>query len=58
MKKITDKEYEEWQKYRLAQLNGRILTPDAVRFICEAYNFDPAKIGQHFLDTLPGQKKG
>jgi hypothetical protein len=34
-------------------LNGRILTPDGLRFIIEANEYDAQKIGQHFLEMLP-----
>ena len=47
MKQITNKEYEEWQKYKAEKAKGHILLPDPVRFICEA------NIGQHFLEILP-----
>lgn len=29
---------------------GRILTPDGLRIICEANDFDPMRIGLHFLE--------
>ena len=53
MKQITNKEYEEFQKYKSDKLNGRILTPDGLLFIVEAYEYDAQKIGQHFLEMLP-----
>ena len=53
MKQITNKEYEEWQKYKSDKAKGRILQPDTVRFICEANSFDPVKIGRYFLELLP-----
>lgn len=53
MKQITNKEYEEFQKYKSGKLNWRILSPDGFRFIIEAYEYDAQKIGQHFLDMLP-----
>ena len=53
MKQITNKEYEEWQKYKAAKAKGRVLMPDTVRFICEANGMDPEKIGRHFLEVLP-----
>lgn len=53
MKQITNKEYEEWQKYKAAKAKGRVLMPDTVRFICEASGMDPEKIGRHFLEVLP-----
>ena len=36
MKQITNKEYEEWQKYKAEKAKGHVLLPDTVRFICEA----------------------
>jgi len=30
-----------------------ILMPDTLRFICAANEYDPTKIGQHFLEVLP-----
>lgn len=53
MKQITNKEYEEYQKYKKDKFNGRILSPDVLRFIIEANEYDAQKIGQHFLDMLP-----
>ncbi|WP_274939994.1 cytochrome C [Chordicoccus furentiruminis] len=53
MKSIPNKEYEEFQRYKSDKLNGRILTPDGLRFIIEAHDYDAQKIGQHFLDMLP-----
>lgn len=35
MKQITNKEYEEWQKYKVEKAKGHVLLPDTVRFICE-----------------------
>lgn len=53
MKQISNKEYEEWQEYKSKKNKGQILAPDTIRMICESYNYDPTKIGQHFLDVLP-----
>ena len=39
MKQITNKEYEEWQKYKAEKAKGRVLLPDTVRFICEATGY-------------------
>ena len=33
MKQITNKEYEEWQKYKAEKAKGHVLLPDTVRFI-------------------------
>ena len=53
MKQITNKEYEEWQKYKVEKAKGHVLLPDTVRFICEANEMNPEKIGRHFLEILP-----
>lgn len=53
MKQITNKEYEEFQQYKSDKVQGKILTPDGLRFIIEANGYDAQKIGQHFLDMLP-----
>ena len=52
MKQITNKEYEEWQKYKEEKAKGHILMPDTLRFICAANDYDPTKIGQHFPEVL------
>ena len=54
MKRITDAEYDEHMRLKAAVQDDQVLTPDGLRFICEAYEFDAEKIGQHFLDLLPG----
>lgn len=33
MKQITNKEYEEWQKYKAEKAKGDVLLPDTVREI-------------------------
>ena len=53
MKQIKNSEYEEFQKYLHNKNNGRILTPDGLRLICQANDYDAEKIRQHFLEVLP-----
>ena len=53
MKQITNKEYEEWMKYKEEKATGHILLPDAIRFFFDANDIDPEKIGRHFLEVLP-----
>lgn len=53
MKSISNKEYEEYQQYLADKRHGKILTPDGLRFICEANGYDPEKIGTHLLEVLP-----
>jgi hypothetical protein len=50
---ITKKQLADYEQLCKDRNNGRILTPDGLRFICEAYEYDPEKIGKHFLEVLP-----
>ena len=52
MKQITNKDYEEFQKYKEDKLYGRVLTPDGLRLICAAENYDPEAIGKRMLEAL------
>ncbi len=52
MPTITKKELEDYQQLCRDRNNGRILTPDGLRFICEANKNDPEAIGKHMLETL------
>ena len=47
MKQITNKEYEEWQKYKAEKAKGCVLLPDTVRFICEAWLYPLYMIKTH-----------
>ena len=53
MPTITKKQMEEYEKLKRDRDNGRLLTPDGLRFICEANGYGPEKIGKHFLEVLP-----
>ena len=44
---LTKQQIQDYQKLCHERSNGRLLTPDGLRFICEA------KIGQYFLELLP-----
>ena len=35
---------------------SRILTPDGLRFICQANDYDPEKIGRHMLEVMARQQ--
>ena len=52
MKKLTDKEYNEYKQMIEAKNKGRLLTPDGLKLICVAEDYDPEKIGIHFLNIL------
>lgn len=50
---MTKGEIEQYDKWKRLADNGLMLTPDGLRFICEACEYDPMKIGIHILDVLP-----
>lgn len=50
MKQISNKEYERYHKYQIYRLYGRILTPDGLRLICAALDYDPEKNGENMLE--------
>lgn len=52
MQKLTKKQIADYEQLCRDRINGRLLTPDGLRFICEACHFDPEAIGQHFLEVL------
>lgn len=52
MQKITNKQYEEYQKLLDDKRRGRMLTPDGLRLICSACNYDPTEIGKIMLENL------
>ena len=52
-KTLTAKQIKDYEQLCHDRNNGRILTPDGLRFICEAYNYNAEAIGKHFLELLP-----
>lgn len=55
-KTLTQNQIADYEQLYRNRNNGRLLTPDGLRFICEANNYDPEIIGQHFIEVL-GQMK-
>ncbi len=51
MPTITKKQLEEYEQLHRDRDNGRLLTSDGLRFICEANNLDPEAIGKHILEV-------
>lgn len=51
-KTLTQKQIADYEQLCRDRNNGRLLTPDGLRFICEANNYDPKAIGRHFLEVL------
>ena len=50
---LTQKQIADYEQLCRDRTYGRILTPDGLRFICEACNYDPEAIGKYFLELLP-----
>ena len=57
MPTITKKQLEEYEQLHRDRDNGRLLTSDGLRFICEANNLDPEAIGKHILEVYGKLKK-
>lgn len=51
-KTLTQNQIADYEQLCHDRNNGRLLTPDGLRFICAANNYDPKAIGRHFLETL------
>lgn len=51
-KAVTQKQIADYEQLCHDRNNGRLLTPDGLRFICEANDYDPEAIGRHFLEVL------
>lgn len=50
--RLTKKQIEDCRQLCHDRDRGRILTPEGLRFVCEANDYDPEKIGRHFLEVL------
>ena len=57
MHKLTDNQYNEYQRMLRDRDAGRLLTSDGLRMICSAHEYDPEKIGLHFLTVLANWNK-
>ena len=51
-KALTQKQIADYEQLCHDRNNGRLLTTDGLRFICEANDYDPEAIGRHFLEVL------
>lgn len=52
MQELTKEQLEDYKQLCSDPINGRILIPDGLRFICAANNYNPEVIGKHCLDRL------
>ena len=57
MHKLTNKQHETYMKLLRDKEEGRLLTPDGLRLICASNEYDPEKIGLHFLTVLANWNK-
>ncbi len=49
---LNNKQEAAYQQYLKDTESGRLLTPDGLRFICEACDYDAEKIGKVMLENL------
>lgn len=57
MKKITEREYKEFQQYQKGRNNGRLITAELLDMICRANENDPEKIGKEILEIVMKQRR-
>ena len=50
---MTKEQKADYERLCRERNDGRLLTPEVIRIICELYNYDAEAIGQHFLTLLP-----
>lgn len=55
--RITDAEYRDYQRLKEAERSGQLLSTDVLRMIIRAYDYDPEKVGKHFLEVYAQRKK-
>ena len=48
---ITADQYAEYMELKQAKNDGHLLSADAMRMIVRACEFDPEKVGRHFLEV-------
>lgn len=52
MPTITKAQLADYECLCRDRTYGRLLTPEGLRFICEANGFDAEAIGKHFLEVM------
>lgn len=52
MSTIAKKQLEDYKALCFDRNHGLILTPDGLRFVCEACSYDAEAIGKHMLEVL------
>ena len=51
---ITKAQYAEYLRLKEAERTGHLLSEDALRLIVRACDYDPEKVGKHFLEVYAG----
>ena len=57
-KYMTKEQIADYAHLKKEQAHGRLLTVEALEFICAANNYDAEAIGKHFLELLPTLRQG
>lgn len=52
MKQITNREYQEFLKYKKRRDSGQLVTAELLRLICRANNNKPEAIGKEILEIV------
>ncbi|ADL36451.1 hypothetical protein bpr_IV086 (plasmid) [Butyrivibrio proteoclasticus B316] len=49
---ISKEEYKEYEKYKNAKKQGRLLNPEGLLFLAESADYDPIRLGQIMLSSV------
>lgn len=49
---MNRQEKARYEQYLKLRERGKLLSPAGLKMICEAHEYDPEKIGRHFLEVL------
>lgn len=54
---ISRREWEDYERLKAAERSGQLISTDVLRMIARSCEYDPAKVGQHFLGVLANRKR-
>lgn len=54
---ISKKDYADYMRLKQLEREGHLLSVDALRMIVRACDYDPEKVGKHFLEVYARWKK-
>ena len=49
---ITKEQYADYMRLKQAERDGHLLTTDGMRLIVRACEYEPEKVGRHFLEVF------